>query len=130
MTIYRRRGVAIIESKNGILVVEERDGKFSLPGGGAKLWESRKRATVRELYEETGLTTKKISYLFSYIGHLWHNHRRESVRNKTKVFLVKTEGIPKAKHEINSINFWKPRSKLNISNGTKEVIEKYLNNYS
>lgn len=128
--MHRRRGAAIVETKKGILVVEEKNKKFSLPGGGAKKGESREKATIRELHEETGLTTKNIRYLFSYIGHKWHDHKGKSVKNYTKVFLVVTKGVPRPKNEINKIGYWKKGSKLDISGGTKRVIKQYLENKS
>lgn len=67
MTIYRRKGVAIVDTNKGILVGAIHD-TFILPGGGAKLGESRKKATIRELHEEAGLKTKKIKYLFRDVG--------------------------------------------------------------
>ena len=92
MAKIRRRGVAIVESKKGILVVSTNGKKFMLPGGGAKIFESRKKAAIRELYEETGLKIKSIKYFFSYVGKKWHNHRRKLIKNNTKVFLVAEHG--------------------------------------
>jgi 8-oxo-dGTP diphosphatase len=125
MTIHRRKGVAIVDTPKGILVVAGRSKKFMLPGGGAEKWESRKKAAIRELKEETDLKTKSIKYLFSYTGGKWHTRGR-SIRNLAKVFLIKAEGTPKPKHEIKSVAFWKPGSKIHITGGTKEVIGRYL----
>lgn len=125
----RRKGSAIVDTPRGILVVAGRGKRFILPGGGAEKWESRKKATIRELYEETNLKTKSIKYLFSYVGNKWHDHHGKLIRNHAKVFLVKAEGIPKPKHEIRYIYFYKEGSKINISNGVKKVIEKYFNEY-
>jgi len=47
----RRKGVAIVHNKKGILVVSVND-TFILPGGGAKILESSKKAAIRELEEE------------------------------------------------------------------------------
>ncbi len=47
MSNKRRKGVAIVDTNKGILVVAGRSKKFILPGGGAKKWESRKKATIR-----------------------------------------------------------------------------------
>ena len=126
---YRRRGVAIVETKKGILLIQERGKKFSLPGGGAKKDESRKRAAIRELYEETGLKTKRTKYLFSYLGEKWHyGHHGKSVRNSNKAFLMKASGIPKPRNEIRHIAFWKPGKKLKLSNGATIAIKRYLEN--
>jgi len=124
--MLRRRGAVILDTEKGILVVAGRSKKFSLPGGGAKKYESRKKAAIRELYEETGLKAIKVSYLFDHIGQKWHNHKEKLVRNNTKIFLVKSEGVPKPKSEIKHIGFWKPGSKLRISKGAKRAIERYI----
>jgi uncharacterized protein (DUF779 family) len=43
----RRKGIAIVDTDIGILVVAGRSKKFSLPGGGAEKWESRNKAFSR-----------------------------------------------------------------------------------
>lgn len=126
MTDIRRKGVAIVETPKGIVLVSGKSKKFNLPGGGAERWETRKRAAIRELKEETGLKTKRIKYLFSYVGNKWHNHRGRLVKNHAKVFLVEAEGTPKPNHEIKYIAFWKPGRKLRINNSTKNILERYL----
>lgn len=129
MSDKRRKGVAIVDTSKGILIVAGRSKKFILPGGGAEKRESRKEATIRELYEETGLKTKHIKYLFNYVGHKWRAHNGKYVRNHAKVFLVKTYGTARPRHEIKYIGFWKPRSNLHLTGGTKSIIQKYLNEY-
>lgn len=130
MIHIRRKGIAIVETSKGIILVSGKSKIFSLPGGGAERWESRKRAAIRELEEETGLKTEKIKYLFKYVGNKWQNHHGKLVRNHTKVFLVKSEGTPKPNHEIKHIDFWKPGSKIKIYKGTKSILDKYLRNKS
>ena len=125
MINLRRKGVAIIETNKGILVVAGKNRKFTLPGGGAKIFETGKKATIREIYEETELKTKKIKYLFRYVGNKWHNFKGKLVKNKVKVFLIISEGKPKPKKEIKYIKFWNSKSKVKISKSTKESIEKY-----
>ena len=129
MSDKRRKGVAIIDTKKGILVGAIND-TFILPGGGAKPWESRKKAAIRELYEETGLKTKKIKYLFRDRGIKWRDHKGRLIRNYSKVFLVESEGIPKPGHEIKKIAFYKPGSKIKIGKGSKKIIDIYLKNSS
>ena len=126
MTIIRRKGVAIVHTKKGILVVSGRSKKFILPGGGANRNESRKKAAIRELYEETGLKTKSARYLFKYVGTKWHKNHGKSVRNHAKVFLINTVGKPRPRSEIKYVDYWKPGSKIRITSGTRKVIEKYL----
>ncbi|MEK6811529.1 MAG: NUDIX domain-containing protein [Nanoarchaeota archaeon] len=128
MFIKRRKGVAIVDTKKGILVGAI-GNTFILPGGGAMPWESRKKAAIRELYEETGLKTKKIEYLFNDMGIKWHNHKGKLVQNYSKVFLVETEGVPKPRNEIRKIAFYNPKSKIKIGDGSKAIINLYLNKY-
>jgi len=128
MSISRRKGVAIIDTKKGILVGAITD-TYILPGGGAKPWESRKRAAIRELYEETGLKTKKVEYLFKDVGIKWHNHKGKLVQNHSKIFLIEAEGIPKPCSEVRKIAFYKPGSKIKIGEGSKKIIEIYLSKY-
>lgn len=129
MTKVRRKGASIVDTSKGILVVAGRSKKFILPGGGTSRWESRKRAAIRELYEETGLKTKRIRYLFSYVGHKFHSPHGRPFRNYAKVFLIKSYGKARPRHEIKHIAFWKPNSKIHITQGTMKVIEKYLKEY-
>ena len=126
MKLIRRKGVAIVQFKKGILVVSGKTKIFHLPGGGANKGESRKKATIRELYEETGLKTKKIKYLFSYKGKSWHNYNGRLVKNSVKVFLVEPIGKPKPRKEIKRIMFWNPEKKLRIGESTLNSIKKYL----
>ena len=129
MIYKRRKGVAIVDTNKGILVVAGKSRNFMLPGGGAKKWETREKAAIRELHEETGLKTKKIKYLFQYIGRLWHNNKGKTIRNRTKVFLVNAQGKPRPRNEIKHIGFWKPKSKIKIDTWAKEVIKKYSREY-
>jgi len=125
MVRIRRKGVALVETPKGILVVAGRRKVFALPGGGADRGESRKHAAMRELREETGLLTKKRTYLFSYHGGKWHT-RKGSVKNHAKVFLIKAYGHARPRHEIKYLAYWKLGCKLRISSGTKWIIDKYL----
>jgi len=130
MVIIRRKGAAIVETSKGILVVSGRSRRFILPGGGANKGESRKKAAIRELYEETGLKTKGVKYLLSYKGNVWHNFKGKQVVNHAKVFLIQAYGNPKPRHEIKHIAFWKPESQINITSGTKKILDRYLMNKS
>lgn len=128
MSDKRRKGIAIVDTKKGILVGATHD-TFILPGGGAKFWESRKKAAIRELYEETGLKTKRIKYLFKDIGIKWRDHKDRLIRNHSRVFLVEPEGVPKPRHEIKKVAFYKPGSKIKIGEGSKKIIDMYLKKY-
>lgn len=129
MIRVRRKGAVIFDSPRGILVVSTGNKKYILPGGGADRSESRKDAGIRKLYEETGMKVTSIKYLFGYIGDVWHTHSGRAVRNDAKVFLVTAEGNPKPKHDIKSVAFWKPGSKINLSVTTKKAIDRYVSEF-
>ncbi len=125
--INRRRGGAIIERPEGVLVVAGNSGKYLLPGGGAHKGESRMDAAIRELKEETGLVAKSCKFLFSHEDGV-----ERKIRNFHKVFLIEADGRP---HHVSSesshIAYWKPDdgSSLNISPTTKLLIEKYYSEF-
>ncbi len=123
--IVRRRGTAIVDTPKGILVVSGRHKLFILPGGGARHGESREKATMRELEEETGLKTTSSKYLFTH-----HDSRDRKIRNLHKVFLIKVNGQAKPDgHEVKHIAYWKPDSDITISPTTRILVEKYLNEF-
>ena len=64
MVYNRRRGTAIVEFPEGILVVSQGSEYFMLPGGGANKGESRRKAAIRELKEETGLKSLEQNICF------------------------------------------------------------------
>jgi len=114
MANKRRRGTAIVDTPKGILVVSHNNRTFYLPGGGAEEGETRKDAVVRELKEETGLSTVDCEFLFEY----------DSFTNIHKVFLVESVGAPKPCHEIHYIDYF-TGSNLKVSNATWEILELY-----
>jgi len=126
MTRIRKKGVAIVDTSKGILVVAGRRKIFALPGGGADKGESRKKAAMRELREETGLWTRRTKYLFSYSGGTWHDHKGKKVRNHAKVFLIEAKGKARPRHEIKHIAYWKLGSNVKISSNTESLIKRYL----
>ena len=126
MTIIRRRGTAIVDTPRGILVVSGRKKIFLLPGGGAEKNESRKRAAIRELREETGLKAYSCKYLFFHTGSKHKTFSgKKMFRDISKVFLIKARGHAKPRHEIKHIAYYKDGN-VKISYNTKKMIEKYL----
>jgi 8-oxo-dGTP diphosphatase len=111
----RRRGTAILETENGILLTAMSRGNFLLPGGGANKGESRFRAAIRELEEETGLMANYAKIIFRHESHS-HEHT---------VVLVRAKGTPKPKQEVKYIDYYKPDKNIKISKGTKDIIKKY-----
>jgi len=126
MSYRRRRGTAIVDTPKGILVTAGRRGTFILPGGGAEKWESRRRASIRELREETGLKTTDSKFLFSHVGSRHKSYQGGHFRDHSKVFFCKTVGEARPRHEIKKIAYYKPGSRVRISSNTKLMIDKYL----
>ena len=98
-----------------------------LPGGKANKNESRRRAAIRELKEETDLKALESTYVFSYKGGPHKDCKgRGYFRDSHKVFLIKTEGSPKTQSEIKQIAFFKKGSDVKLSHSTREIIEMFL----
>ena len=129
MPVIRRRGTAIVHTPEGILVVAGQRKTFLLPGGGAHPTESRQRAAIRELEEETGLKAATCTYLFPYNEPEYGLYgKKKRVRNLHKVFLITTEGYAETnrKDKVKYLAYWKPGSNLKLSAMTRKIIQKYL----
>ena len=131
MAIVRRRGTAIVETPKGILVTASRNKLFLLPGGGAEKWESRRRAAIRELREETGLKAYDWKYLFTHNEPKYNSEgKKRKIRNLHKVFLIKAEGKAKPNyHDVSHIAYWTPGSRVNISRTTKIILARYIEDF-
>ena len=121
----RRRGTAIVETEKGILVAAGRSKVFLLPGGGANRGESRTKAAMRELREETDLRSYRTKYLFRHRGRVHKSHGQGYFQDHHTVCLIKAKGIPRLRHEIKHVAYYKPGSKVHISRVTREIIDKY-----
>jgi 8-oxo-dGTP pyrophosphatase MutT (NUDIX family) len=122
--VKRRRGTAIVETEDGILLTSSSwNGAFLLPGGKARDNETRTKAAIRELHEETGLTANSTRFLFHYIGVI---NNRYHYRDHHTVCLIKTSGRASLRHEIKRIKYYKPNCKIKLSSDTKAIIERYL----
>src|SRR3989344_8971739 len=110
MTIVRRRGTAIVDTPKGILVCSGRRKIFLLPGGGTerKSKESRRKAAMRELREETGLKAYSSKYLFTYNeGKYYLDGRKRKIVNLHKVFLIKARGYARPRGEVKHLAYYK-----------------------
>lgn len=121
----RRRGTAIVETEKGILVAAGRSKVFLLPGGGANRGESRTKAAMRELREETDLRSYHTKYLFRHRGRIHKSHGQGYFQDHHTVCLIKAKGFPRPRHEIKHVAYYKPGSKVRISRVTREIIDKY-----
>ena len=123
--IIRRRGTAIVDTPKGILIASHHK-TWLLPGGGANKGESREKAAIRELREETGLKATSCKYLFEYN----EPDDGRKIRNLHKVFLIEAEGKPKPNyHDVHHLAFWKSGSDIVLSPTTKTIVERYLNEF-
>ena len=123
--VVRRRGTAIVDTSKGILIASHHK-TWLLPGGGANKGESREKATIRELREETGLKATSCKYLFEYN----EPDDGRKIRNLHKVFLIEAEGKPKPNHhDVHHLAFWKSGSDIVLSPTTKTIVERYLNEF-
>jgi 8-oxo-dGTP diphosphatase len=124
MVHRRRRGTALVDTPNGILLVSETGRSFSLPGGGARNHESRESAAIRELEEETGLKALDSSFLFEYRGPIHRSYRGGYYRDNHKVFLILSAGVAKPRKEIKYLGY-SGDPKIHVSTSAKDIIEKY-----
>ena len=113
----RRRGTAIVETERGVLLTAMGNGEFLLPGGGADRGETRFRAAIRELEEETGLLAYDAKVIFHH----------DSYHHKHTVVLIKASGHPEPTKEISEIAYYTPVTgyALDISQGTRDILHKY-----
>jgi 8-oxo-dGTP pyrophosphatase MutT (NUDIX family) len=70
---YRVTAKAIIEDEAGkILLIQEENGLWEVPGGGIEYGEDPKEALKREVYEEIGV---KVSQLSDNPDYVWTQDR-------------------------------------------------------
>ena len=123
--MIRRRGTAIVDTDNGILLVSNSNRLYLLPGGGAKKGEDRMDAVIRELKEGLGLEPKSCRYLFSF-----DEPEDKRLRNLHKVYLVDVEGeASNRSKEKKHIDYWHEGSNLKLSNATRLIIDRYMNEF-
>jgi 8-oxo-dGTP diphosphatase len=121
----RRRGTAIVETPEGILVVSGRGKFYILPGGGANKGESRTEAAVRELKEETGLIATDVRFLFRHIGCVHKSYSGGYFEDHHTVCLIHASGIARPQNEIKYVGYYSPNSEIKISRTTKEIIDRF-----
>lgn len=126
----RRRGTAIVDAPDGILILIERGGDLALlPGGGAERGESRMQAAIREMKEETGLEPYLVVPLFRFA----------SAFSDHSVFFIHAAGTPQLTTHTLAIGYYRDGhvttiahqtgtaaiTASQVSKGTKAIITLY-----
>lgn len=133
---YRRRGTAIVETPNGSIIVtcgarkdaSKKDQRpFILPGGGAEKGETRFRAAIRELQEETGLLAYSANIIFTHKGKIRPTMSgKGDYQDLHTVCVMKASGKPRPNmRDVKQIDYYYPGCHIWISKTTKEIIERY-----
>lgn len=128
-----RNAVAGIIVKNGKVFLTKRSelivdgGKWCLPGGHVKKWETAKDAMKRELKEETGFNVKRLKLLFVHEEFV----KRINLHAVVFVFLIETSGKGKNNWEVSEGKFFNKKDikNLNMAFTHKDVLEKFFNKW-
>ena len=125
-TKIRKRGTIILKTQRGILVVQEPNGSWSLPGGGIEKNESDVEGALRELREETTVKGKRANYQFDTRGNVHRNRQGQRYVNLYKIYEVtEYENQPKPSNEIRKIRYWKPEKDMRLTSTTERILDIY-----
>jgi putative (di)nucleoside polyphosphate hydrolase len=110
---YFRAGVGIVlrDHEGRVLALERRDrpGSWQLPQGGLEAHEEPADAALRELHEETGLTSDDVEFVGEYPE--WLSYELPSGSTSTKTGMGQTQRWFVAHTRASSIDTaWLPRS--------------------
>lgn len=114
----RQRATAVVFRDKDVLLVRDR-GKhhYSLPGGVINKREATEEAAKRELYEELGLHSNRVTRLRQYDFR--------GIVNNHKICLVEATGEPHIKsHELDSYLWWNMKDNVPVYHYVKIVINK------
>lgn len=95
--------IFLITNKNKVLLVQEINGKWGLPGGMLNIGENPFNCMLREFKEET---TFDLPQLYNYNKFDYHNHSR-IYYNKTDVKFNKFEPKFVLNNEIKDLKYFK-----------------------
>jgi len=112
----RRRATAVVRRNGCLLVVRDKGFRhFSLPGGGVRSGERPEDAAVRELREETGLSSVSVSPL--------PHCATSDVFNTYYVFLVEAAGELRIDpYELGEALWWDGQKALPLFGYVKHVL--------
>ena len=115
-------GNKVLLTKRSPLMVE--GGKWCLPGGGMRKWETALDSVKREVFEEVGIKTEKIKFLFVHEEF----SKRVKVHANVFVYEIKFSGKVKINWEVSDYG-WFSRSeiaKLDMAFSHKQILNKYF----
>lgn len=116
------KGDKILLTKRSPLLVE--GGKWCLPGGGMKKWETALKSAKREVLEEVGLKPEKIKFLFVHEEF----SRRVKVHANVFVYEMKFSGKIKMSWEVSDYGWFSRNeiSKLDMAFTHRDILNKYF----
>lgn len=99
------RGVVLNDKNEVLLIKENADGKWALPGGWADVVYSPKEVAVKETWEEAGVSTKAERLVAVYFNER-HNPPDYWSIYKFFVHCIWVEGEPKAGDETSDAGYF------------------------
>lgn len=132
LQVHRVTVDALVIKQDKVLLLKRKitpfRGKYVLPGGHVEYGEDPKKATLRELYEETGLKGKVVRVITARSGSKKLDPRGPVINI---CYLVKLlSGRIKLNYEATEIVWWPLRKikKSTMGFGHREHIENYFKN--
>lgn len=89
-------GGVVLNMRGDVLVIQQRDGSWSLPKGKIEKGETPRQAAVREITEESGITDLHfVRILKSYSRYALANTGRENMEKLKRItmYLFTTDGL-------------------------------------
>jgi 8-oxo-dGTP diphosphatase len=110
----RKRGVAVVIRDGKVLLVRDKHRKhYSLPGGGYHKGERSYDAAARELYEETGLRAKQMTWLGSFKGSV----------SEHRAYLIQADGhVHLRGRELATYMWWDMKSPVPVFAHVKAIL--------
>lgn len=117
-----RKGNKVLLTKRSVFLAD--GGKWCLPGGHVKKWETGEKAVIREIKEEIGCRVKKARFLFYHEEFV----RRLNLHALVLVFSLEIGGRKKPNWEVSKVEWFDRReiNKLDLAFSHKEILNKYF----